>query len=91
MSNKSYKREGEYSRTHHKIVLTEQSVIKKNIMIHQPKVKLQEKINNRERERENNHLFRERPELDKFIENKMRRRVVKIKDIVTPNYPSHVM
>ena len=52
MSNKSYKREGEYSRTHHKIVLTEQSVIKKNIMIHQPKVKLQEKINNRERERE---------------------------------------
>ena len=31
------------------------------------------------------------PELDKFIENKMRRRIVKIKDIVTPNYPSHVM
>ena len=37
----------------------------------------------RERERENNK---------KFIENNMRRKKVKIKNIVlTPNYPSHVM
>ena len=39
---------------------------KKNTMIHQPKVKLQNRINNiyiyiyRERERESNHIFRER-------------------------------
>ena len=57
-------------------------------MIHQPKVKLQERINNREGEIT---YFWERLELDKFIENKIRRRIFKIKDIVTPNYLSHVM
>ena len=31
-------------------ILTQNSVIKKSRMIHQPKVKLQERINNRERE-----------------------------------------
>ena len=41
----------------------------------------------RERERE-----RERENNKKFIENNMRRKKVKIKNIVlTPNYPSHVM
>ena len=57
-------------------------------MIHEHKVKLQERINNRERVIT---FFKERPKLDKFIENKMRRRIVKIKYIVTPNYPSHAM
>ena len=28
---------------------------------------------------------------DIAIENKMRRKIVRIKDIVTPNYPSHAM
>ena len=50
-------------------------------MIHEPKVKLQEIINNQERIIT---FFQERPKLDKFIENKMRRRIVKIKYIVTP-------
>ena len=57
-------------------------------MIHEPKVKLLERINNQERIIT---FFLERPKLDKFIENKMRRRIVKIKYIVTPNYPSHAM
>jgi len=59
-------------------------------MIYQPKVNLQEKINNRERERIIT-FFRERLELNNFIENKMRRRIVKIKDVFKPNYPSHAM
>ena len=50
-------------------------------MIHEPKVKLLERINNQERIIT---FFQERPKLDKFIENKMRRRIVKIKYIVTP-------
>ena len=50
-------------------------------MIHEPKVKLQEIINNQERIIT---FFQERPKLDKFIENKMRRRIVKIKYIATP-------
>ena len=50
-------------------------------MIHEPKVKLQEIINNQERIIT---FFQERSKLDKFIENKMRRRIVKIKYIVTP-------
>ena len=50
-------------------------------MIHEPKVKLQEIINNQERIIT---FFQERPKLDKFIENKMRRRIVKIKYMVTP-------
>ena len=45
-------------------------------MIHQPKVELQERIKMWERERE-----RER-ERDEFIENKMRRKIGKIKDLV---------
>ena len=48
------------NQTHNQIVLTQNSIIKKNTMIHQPKVKLQERINyiyiyiyiERERERE---------------------------------------
>ena len=56
------------NQTHYQIVLTQNSIIKKNTMIHQPKVKLQKRINNiyiyiyreRERERESNYLFRER-------------------------------
>ena len=47
-------------------------------MIHEPKVKLLERINNQERIIT---FFQERPKLDKFIENKMRRRIVKIKDL----------
>ena len=37
-------------------------------MIHQYKVELQERMKNRERERENNHFFKR-----EFIENNMRR------------------
>ena len=66
-------------------------------MIHQPKVKLQNRINNiyrymcvcvykeRERERVITFFRRER-------ENKMRKRSIKINNMVisqTPNYPSH--
>ena len=47
-----------HTHTHYQIILTQNSIIKKNIMIHQPKVKLQKRINyiyiyiERERERE---------------------------------------
>ena len=75
--NQSYKKEERRlvmenlkNQTHYQIVLTQNSIIKKNTMIHQPKVKLQKRINNiyiyierereRERERDNNYLFRER-------------------------------
>ena len=34
------------NQTHYQIVLTQNSIIKKNTMIHQPKVKLQKRINN---------------------------------------------
>ena len=77
-----------------KIRLTQNGVIK-NIMIHQSKVQLQKRINNiyiyiyieREREREITFFGRE-------IENKMRKRSIKIKNIYivisqTLNYPSH--
>ena len=64
-------------------------------MIHQPKVMLQKRINNiyiyiyRERERERE---REITVFQREIENKMRKRSIKIKNIVisqTPNYLSH--
>ena len=64
-------------------------------MIHQPKVMLQKRINNiyiyiyREREREREITF-----FGREIENKMRKRSIKIKNIYivisqTLNYPSH--
>ena len=34
-----------HTHTHYQIILTQNSIIKKNIMIHQPKVKLQKRIN----------------------------------------------
>ena len=40
------------NQTHYQIILTQNSIIKKIIIIHQPKVKLQKRINMRERERE---------------------------------------
>ena len=65
------------NQTHYQIVLTQNSIIKKNTMIHQPKVKLQKRINNiyiyiyieRERERERVITFFERE-----IEKKMRKK-----------------
>ena len=78
--NQSYKKEERRlvmenlkNQTHYQIVLTQNSIIKKNTMIHQPKVKLQKRINNIyiyiERERERVITFFERE-----IEKKMRKK-----------------
>ena len=73
------------NQTHYQIVLTQNNTIYKNTTIHR------KRINNIyiyiERERERVITFFERE-----IENKKRKRSIKIKNIVisqTPNYPSH--
>ena len=44
------------SKTQHQNILNQNRVIK-NTMIHQPKIELQERIKNPEREREREHIF----------------------------------
>ena len=77
------------NQTHYQIILTQNSIIYRNTMIHK------KRINNiyiyiyreREREREREISFFRRE-----IENKMRKRSVKRKNIIisqTSNYPNH--
>ena len=67
------------NQTHYQIVLTQNSIIYKNTMIHQ------KRINNiyiyRERECEITFFERE-------IENKMRKRIIKIKNIIISQTPN---
>ena len=71
------------NRTHYQIILTQNSIIYRNIMIH---IK---RINNIYKEKERERVI---TVFEREIENKMRKRSIKIKNIVisqTPNYPSH--
>ena len=84
------------NQTHYQIVLTQNSIIYKNTMIHKKRINYIHIYiyieREREREREREITFFERE-----IENKMRKRSIKINKYIyiyivisqTPNYPSH--
>ena len=71
------------SKTKHENILTQNRVIK-NIMIYKLKVELQERIKKikRERKRENTFSRKNVRENNKFIENKIKIKRVKIKYII---------